>query len=123
METNAIRVTASPVRCPFCHDDLELGAAWVACGACLARHHPDCWEETSSCASCKASVPLAPTRRTIRIEAGDAHRAVRRAKARRRRWVVGALVATLAVVNIGIVGIIIITAEGQAVAPFIHSIF
>ncbi|HZU97311.1 MAG TPA: RING finger protein [Planctomycetota bacterium] len=123
MEANAIHVTASPVRCPFCHDDLELGAEWVACGVCLARHHTDCWQEGNACASCKAALPLAPTRRTIRIEPDDARRSQRRAKAKRRRWILGVMTAALAIVSAGALGFIVITAEGPQIAPFVTTIF
>jgi len=38
-------------RCPYCHSDVEAETG-VACTACLARHHSDCWDEHQECASC-----------------------------------------------------------------------
>ena len=127
METTTIRVAASPVRCPFCHDGVDVAETWVACGVCLARHHADCWEERSACASCKAAVLLAPKpTRAITIHMprdaapeSDVHRAHRRVKARRRRWIVGAALVALIVVDV----IVITTAEGSAIAPFQYGLY
>jgi hypothetical protein len=48
-----VRVDASPLRCPFCHASVAAVALdWVACKACLARHHAACWSESGACASC-----------------------------------------------------------------------
>ena len=48
-----IKLEASPVRCPFCHDGIDVGGeAWVACAGCLARHHDACWGESGACGSC-----------------------------------------------------------------------
>src|SRR5207245_472718 len=56
-----VRAAASPVRCPFCHTDVAPQAAdWVACSACLARHHSGCWKESGACASCRAKESLEP---------------------------------------------------------------
>jgi hypothetical protein len=55
-------------------------------------------EETKACASCKAAVPL------TRILAGDElkRRVLRRAKARRRRWILGWLAVTMVLTNLGL---------------------
>lgn len=48
-----VRVGASPVRCPYCHEGVDPGdPTWVACGACLARHHEACWDERGACSTC-----------------------------------------------------------------------
>ena len=59
-----VRVAGSPVRCPFCHEDVRREAeAWVACAGCMARHHQDCWDEAGRCGSCGGAERLAPERR------------------------------------------------------------
>jgi len=52
-------VANSPTRCPFCHDQVDVEARWVACRACLARHHPECWGEAGACAGCGVATCLA----------------------------------------------------------------
>ncbi len=48
-----VQVAGGPGRCPFCHDAVERSKErWVACEACLARHHADCWHEAGACAGC-----------------------------------------------------------------------
>lgn len=48
-----VKVGASPVRCPYCHEGVDPGdPTWVACGACLARHHDACWDERGACSTC-----------------------------------------------------------------------
>jgi TPR repeat protein len=55
-----VRAQASPVRCPFCHDDVRVGEQrWVACAGCLARHHAGCWGEAGRCAACGDGASLA----------------------------------------------------------------
>lgn len=62
MGRDDVRVDASPVRCPFCHESVDLGQDdWVACAGCLARHHGDCWSEGGRCGACKATESLART--------------------------------------------------------------
>lgn len=59
-----VRARLSPVRCPFCHVDLAtLDGGWVACRGCLARHHVECWRESSRCASCGSPDHLEAPRR------------------------------------------------------------
>jgi outer membrane lipoprotein SlyB len=43
-----------PTRCPFCHDAIFAvrDDDWVACAACFARHHVECWGEGARCGSC-----------------------------------------------------------------------
>jgi hypothetical protein len=61
-EKVAVRIDHSPVRCPYCHGDvLTDQEVWIACAACLARHHADCWSETKRCASCGHASSLAPS--------------------------------------------------------------
>lgn len=48
-----LHVLGGAGRCPFCHDSIDVRALrWVACAACLARHHDVCWAEAPRCASC-----------------------------------------------------------------------
>jgi hypothetical protein len=68
-----VRVAASPVRCPFCRDEIgRRRERWVACSSCLARHHAACWLELGACATCGEGLNLpgsvAP-RRWLRITA------------------------------------------------------
>ncbi len=61
-ERVTIRVSGAPVRCPFCHADVDHESdAWVACVSCLARHHGACWQEGNGCASCGHAVSLEGT--------------------------------------------------------------
>ncbi|MCA8924113.1 MAG: hypothetical protein KDD82_20045 [Planctomycetes bacterium] len=53
-----------PLRCPFCHEAVDLeGDRWLACAACLARHHTDCWDDHGACSTCSATQVLEPTER------------------------------------------------------------
>ena len=128
MEIAEVRITSgSPTRCPFCHDALEpISEKWIACGACLARHHADCWDETAACASCKFSTPLAPTapgKIRIVLPPTSVHRRLdRRRRAKFRRWVVGMTVAVSLLWN-GIALVHFVAGERERLAPFIFSIF
>ncbi|RMG08470.1 MAG: hypothetical protein D6731_21925 [Planctomycetota bacterium] len=52
-QEHGVRVGGSRLRCPYCHDEVDVdGEAWLACAACLARHHEVCWTEARGCASC-----------------------------------------------------------------------
>jgi hypothetical protein len=123
VEGLAIRLDDSPVRCPFCHDRIEAdGEPWVACSACLARHHPECWTEASSCASCRSASALvaAPPliRRAIRVTAVGRLR--RRQRARTRRRVLGALIVASVAVNV----VLVVLGFGTtALLPFSYSSF
>jgi len=56
-----IRTSHSPIRCPYCHDDVEREKEqWVACEGCLARHHAGCWSEGGCCGSCGEEAFVAP---------------------------------------------------------------
>jgi hypothetical protein len=118
----------SPVRCPWCHDELAVATGeWLACGSCLARHHPDCWAEATACASCREPTPLAAPRPlrivSVRAPAGDVEkRIVRRAKMRRRFFMLGASLV-IGLVLEAFVATVIVFAEGSAIAPFIYSTF
>jgi len=57
-ERAQIAVKGSPTRCPYCHDDCRPGEGEVACRACLARHHADCWKEHGACGSCQGTQAL-----------------------------------------------------------------
>jgi hypothetical protein len=66
---NDVRAAASPVRCPYCHADVDPESSeWVACRGCLARHHASCWGEHGTCAACgedgSLSESAAPVPRT-----------------------------------------------------------
>ncbi|MEZ0228958.1 MAG: RING finger protein [Planctomycetota bacterium] len=52
------------VRCPYCRDGFEMPRDAVACAACGARHHVECFRELDRCASCGGYEALA--RREIR---------------------------------------------------------
>jgi len=56
-----LQVTVSSLRCPYCHDKVEL-AQRCACAECLAAHHLDCWAEHPQCASCGSEEQLVPAR-------------------------------------------------------------
>lgn len=58
-ETKTQSQQAGPQRCPFCHEAIDLEAdKWLACEACLARHHADCWKEHGQCSACQGSSAL-----------------------------------------------------------------
>lgn len=69
-------MAGSPVRCPFCHEEVRREQeAWVACAGCMARHHAACWDEGGRCAACAGDERLAPERagparpRLVRVHA------------------------------------------------------
>jgi hypothetical protein len=64
------RRKAGAKRCPYCHDSLSAEAA-VACTACLAPHHEDCWDETGRCANCGAGERYAHVERTVADKTGS----------------------------------------------------
>ena len=49
--SNPKPVLQSGNRCPYCHDAVSAESA-VACTGCLARHHPECWDDHKECATC-----------------------------------------------------------------------
>lgn len=58
--TEALRQRPSEVRCPYCHDGLEIGALeLVECPACHTRHHVVCVEELGRCSvhGCEQELP------------------------------------------------------------------
>jgi hypothetical protein len=134
MDSSAIKVAASPLRCPFCLDGVEPeGEPWTACGSCLGRHHAECWGEAGACSTCRsatplvrgaATVPVVPVVRLVRIpDAGPRRSRARRARARHRRYVLGAFLVASILLNAAIVAFVVIFAEGSAIAPFVFSIF
>jgi hypothetical protein len=52
-------ITVGANRCPFCHEQVQA-KEWVACAACLARHHEACWAESGRCATCRYETKLRP---------------------------------------------------------------
>jgi hypothetical protein len=78
-----LRASEGPLRCPYCHADVNTEANdWVACRQCLARHHASCWREHGACATCgqrralRASLHSADPRRhrpwaTVLPRSGD----------------------------------------------------
>ena len=54
--------TGAGLRCPFCHDAVE--GSGVACTACLAPHHTECWDETEVCSNCGGGERYAQVERT-----------------------------------------------------------
>ena len=59
-ERSKLQLKNSPSRCPYCHDSLTDPLDLIACAACGARHHKECYNEHSSCASCGAQDRLVP---------------------------------------------------------------
>lgn len=50
----------SPLRCPYCHDDLNAKAEQRVCGGYNAAYHSECWAELGAdCATCGWSSPAA----------------------------------------------------------------
>ncbi len=67
-EKVSVHLDHSPIRCPYCHGDVATDQEkWIACAACLARHHADCWGEAKRCASCGHSSALAPSNARIPV--------------------------------------------------------
>ena len=60
--TAGVTLGRSPTRCPYCHDSVDLETPWVACRACLARHHGECWADVGVCAACGVATCLADDR-------------------------------------------------------------
>ena len=61
-ERDDVRLVSS--RCPFCRETVAAPQS-VACQGCLARHHPDCWDEPGRCSACGSRQALRPARREI----------------------------------------------------------
>lgn len=60
-QKSELRLSGGPGRCPYCHDEVErTKERWVACEACLARHHAACWSENGCCAGCGESDYVGP---------------------------------------------------------------
>ena len=128
MEKNDFRAASSgPSRCPFCHDDIDPSAeGWIACGACLARHHSECWFEANACASCKNPSPLVPVERPPRgrgMSVDVVRRERRRFDARNKRWLLGVTLAALVIANVLLVALYLLVWRTAQVAPFIYNIF
>ncbi len=52
-------MTPVSFRCPFCHAAVTPAAEpSVACAACVARHHAECWREHGGCSACGEGAPL-----------------------------------------------------------------
>jgi hypothetical protein len=54
-------------RCPYCHDSLSAEDG-VACTACLAPHHTECWDDTGTCSNCGGAERYAQVERTAEGE-------------------------------------------------------
>lgn len=53
-------------RCPFCHEDIDPGAAQRACESCRAWHHRDCFREAEErCCACGQAAAEASSRRAL----------------------------------------------------------
>jgi hypothetical protein len=48
------RLSSSPRRCPYCHDEVQ-GETGAVCVDCLARHHEECWTSHGACATCRST--------------------------------------------------------------------
>lgn len=44
------------LRCPFCHEGIQLSERKSGCPECMAWHHEACWQEHGQCASCGATL-------------------------------------------------------------------
>jgi hypothetical protein len=56
------RQNARGPRCPYCHDDVGPLTQRLACDACSAWHHTECWTEGDGCSVCGGGASgLAPT--------------------------------------------------------------
>jgi hypothetical protein len=65
LDVNTVRFEQTPSRCPYCHGPCEDSEEVVACRACVARHHAECWRQLGRCSSCGATrflgeAPVAP---------------------------------------------------------------
>ena len=70
MQQERVRAQPSPLRCPFCHEGVEVDSdEWVACTGCLARHHDACWGESGACAACGETSPLSGQEVGTQVEA------------------------------------------------------
>lgn len=62
---NAIRARPRfrmrPTRCPYCHDPAR--GSTVACVACSALHHRECWGLHGGCSACGLEASTAPPQR------------------------------------------------------------
>lgn len=93
-----VRVEGAPVRCPFCHTDVDVEGAWSACGRCLARHHDGCWQEGARCSGCGHDVAVHHAARMAPpAPSGRSKPSVRRT--------LGALVLSLAVALLVVLGV------------------
>lgn len=114
MELRLHAIEGLLVRCVLCHDDLDDGPGRWCCDRCLALAHPECATEigcpTLGCpgrspSRARISLVLPATRAT--------------AEWRALRWF---MIATT-VVMLLILSLVVVFAEGSAIAPFMHSIF
>lgn len=56
MPQERVHTKQSPLRCPFCHESVDVEAGdVVVCEGCLARHHGACWAESGACSACQAT--------------------------------------------------------------------
>lgn len=82
-----VRVGGSLARCPYCHDALAPETAgWVACRACLARHHQDCWKESLACGTCGHKVCMDGAVEFVAVERPAQHVVHERPWVRRAWW-------------------------------------
>lgn len=85
------RVTPGPLRCPYCHEELERGLGLV-CGTCRAHAHTGCWVEHGRCAACGSRELMGlpeGVRSMVRAELYPGHPALRDESSRRASARVG----------------------------------
>ncbi|HZU95853.1 MAG TPA: hypothetical protein VFF73_04035 [Planctomycetota bacterium] len=93
----SVRVSQSTVRCPYCHDTVSPEAeSWLACRACLARHHTDCWNESLRCSTCGSGTALVTEVTTFAGRAESATEKRRRLLRVHFRWAVLLLASLVA---------------------------
>jgi hypothetical protein len=100
-----VRIAASPVRCPYCHDGVAPEAPDpLVCRSCLARHHEPCWKESLRCGACGHAQALTRAVEFVAVERPAQHVANERPWARRAWWILTALMipTTLLFVVLGI---------------------
>ena len=55
MERDRLRVDLQRTACPFCKDAVRPDQDKVACDACMAWHHSECWADYGACSACRGA--------------------------------------------------------------------
>jgi hypothetical protein len=62
-EKEKVQVRGGAGRCPFCHDLISDPKQVVACAACGARQHEQCYDQHGACSACSSTDVLVPRTR------------------------------------------------------------